>query len=223
LKFKNPPKDAAAKPPPTAKLSFKSKAAPKGATVAAHAPPKAKPALSEIKRFPNGVVSTFDCARCAKHVAADESMVLSWSGGYAEICKPCAGTNPGWDPRSDSPKPADAAAPQQAAVKNAKSTSKPGSFVVRWRSAVLTDHNLGISTKTCLMVLAEFMNAAGYCWPSQQTVAEVGNLSARTVWSSIQEAVAKKWLSKTPRKDVYQQGTGRPPLAYQAMIPEDSK
>lgn len=58
------------------------------------------------------------------------------------------------------------------------------SSVVRWRNAA-RDSDLRATEKAVVFVIATYMNAAGECWPSVNTIANGASLSERAVRSAI--------------------------------------
>jgi hypothetical protein len=84
-------------------------------------------------------------------------------------------------------------------------------FVLRWRTAI-AHGDLRALTKLVALILVEWMDVDGYCWPSQTSIAELANVSLATVKRAIRELKQAGLLRV--RSGCGRNGT----CAYQAVI-----
>jgi hypothetical protein len=132
--------------------------------------------------------------------------------------RPAASASP-----SPQPPQREVASPQEKKIpvrREAKAMNGQQPFVVRWRAAVCAERSLSIGTRYTLMALSMFMDAAGYCWPSQRTIAEAAGMGERTVRLHLSRAISEGWLRTTARTGARRLKPGRPGLAYQGLIQE---
>lgn len=71
---------------------------------------------------------------------------------------------------------------------------------VRALTLAFAARKLSPAEKLVLLALADFADDQMRCWPSQEKIADITELSARTVWASLKELEARRMLSRVSRK-----------------------
>ena len=102
---------------------------------------------------------------------------------------------------------------------SARNTSN-SSLKTKWQEMVVRHRNISEVGKVILLDLSVYMNPEGYCYPSQETVANDVNKVRGTVNRHIQKAVDIGIL----RKSSHPTGNGRQwHNSYQALLPQSPR